>query len=91
MIYWTYRTFIDLLTYLCYKLSTKRMQNSVAYKLSQRLFLQEEITSKTLERKKVNSNTEKLKTKLLSTVSFIDWTYILHNLERKQHQIHPKS
>ena len=39
-------------TFLRYKMSSKRLQNSESYKRSQRLFLQEEISFKTVEREK---------------------------------------
>ena len=42
-------------------MSSKRLQTSDAYKISQRAFIQQEITSKTLEIEKVREQLNKMK------------------------------
>ena len=48
-------------TFLRYKMSSKRLQNSESYKRSQRMFLQEEETFKTVEKEKSLGKYRKLK------------------------------
>ena len=59
-------------TFLRYKMSSKRLQNSEAYKQSQQLFLQEEISFKALEKEKVTNDLKKLESDLKSIIDFID-------------------
>ena len=59
-------------TFLRYKMSSKRLQNSKAYKQSQQLFLQEEISFKALEKEKVTNDLKKLESDLKSIIDFID-------------------
>ena len=63
-------------TFLRYKMSSKRLQNSESYKRSQRMFLQEEVTFKTVEKEKIIRKIRKVKDDLRSVISFIDWTHI---------------
>ena len=63
-------------TFLRYKLSSKRLQNSESYRRSQHLFLQEEITFKTIEREKIIRELQKIKNDLRTVMNFIDWTHI---------------
>ena len=48
-------------TFLRYKMSSKRLQNSESYKRSQRMFLQDEETFKTVEKEKSLGKYRKLK------------------------------
>ena len=64
------------LTFLRYKLSSKRLQNSECYRRSQHLFLQEEITFKTIEKEKIIRELKKIKNDLRTVMNFIDWTHI---------------
>ena len=57
-------------------MSSRRLQTSDAYKISQRVFLQQEITFKTLEIKKVHEQLNKMKVDLRTVVSFFDCSYI---------------
>ena len=63
-------------TFLRYKLSSKRLQNSESYRRSQHLFLQEEITFKTIEGEKIIRELQKIKNDLRTVMNFIDWTHI---------------
>ena len=63
-------------TFLRYKLSSKRLQNSESYRRSQHLFLQEEITFKTIEREKIIRQLQKINNDLRTVMNFIDWTHI---------------
>ena len=63
-------------TFLKYKMSSKRLQTSDAYKISQRVFIQQEITFKTLEIEKVREQLEKMKDDLRTVVSFFDWSHV---------------
>ena len=57
-------------------MSSKRLQTSDKYKLSQRVFIQQEITSKTLKTDKVRVQLSKMKDDLRTVVSFFDWLHI---------------
>ena len=48
-------------TFLHYKMSSKELQNSESYKGSQLMFLQEELTFKTVEKEKIIRKYRKLK------------------------------
>ena len=63
-------------TFLRYKLSSKQLQNSESQRRLQHLFLQEEITFKTVERKKIIRELQKIKNDLRKLMNFIDWTHI---------------
>ena len=58
------------------QLSSKRLQNPESYRRSQHLFLQEEITFKTIERKKVIRELKKIKNDLRTIMNFIGLTHI---------------
>ena len=57
-------------------MSSKRLQTSDKYKLSQRVFIQQEITFKTLKTDKVRVQLNKMKDDLRTVVSFFDWLHI---------------
>ena len=63
-------------TFLRYKLSSKRLQNSESYRRSQHLFLQEEITFQTIERENIIRELQKIINDLRTVMNFIDWTHI---------------
>ena len=63
-------------TFLIYKMSSKRLQTSDAYKISQRVFIQQEITFKTLEIEKVCEQLNKMEDDLGTVVSFFGWSRI---------------
>ena len=63
-------------TFIQYKLSSKRLQNSNAYRQSQRLFIQEEITFKNVEKQKIMSEMDRIKSDLRTVINLIDWTHI---------------
>ena len=67
-------------TFLRYKMSSKRLQNSEAYKQSQQLFLQEEISFKALEKEKVTNDLKKLESDLKSVINFIHRNHIYNKL-----------
>ena len=67
-------------TFLRYKMSSKRLQNSEAYKQSQQLFLQEEISFKALEKEKVTNDLKKLESDLKSIINFIHRNHIYNKL-----------
>ena len=48
-------------TFIQYKISSTRLQNSNAYRQSQRLFTQEELTFKNVEQGKIILETERIK------------------------------
>ena len=50
--------------------------NSESYRRYQHLFLQEEITFKTIEREKIIRELQKIENDLRTVMNFIDWTYI---------------
>ena len=58
--------------FLRYMMSNKRLQTSDAYRRSQRLFLQEEITFKSVEKEKTRKMLSKLEVDLRSVMSFVD-------------------
>ena len=51
-------------------------QSSDAYKISQRVFIQQEVTFKILEIEKVREQLNKMKDELRTVVSFFDWSHI---------------
>ena len=53
-------------------MSSRRLQNSESYKRSQRMFLLEEVTFKTVEK---DRRIQKIKDDLRSVISFIDWIH----------------
>ena len=57
-------------------MSSKQLQNSESYRRSQRLFLQDEISLKTLEREKVVRELQLIRGDLRTVVSFLDWIHI---------------
>ena len=59
-----------------YKMISKRLQPSDAYKLSQRVFIHYEIAFKTLENNKVCAQSTKMKDDFWIVVSFFDWSNI---------------
>ena len=61
-------------------MSNKRLQTSDAYRRSQRLFLQEEITFKSVEKEKTRKMLSKLEVDLRSVMSFVDWIHVSNNL-----------
>ena len=63
-------------TFIQYKLSSKRLQNSNAYRQSQRLFIQEEITFKNVGQQKIMSEMDRIKYDLRTVINLIDWTHI---------------
>ena len=58
------------------QLSSKRLQNPESYRRSQHLFLQEEITFKTIEREEIIRGLQGIKNDLRTVMNFIDWTRI---------------
>ena len=63
-------------TFIQYKLSSTRLQNSNAYRQSQRLFIQEELTFKNIEQQKIVLEMERIKSDLRMVINIIDWTHI---------------
>ena len=61
-------------------MSTKRLRNSTSYRTSQRLFLKEEITFKTADKAKINSELVKLTNDIRTVISFVDWTHIFNTV-----------
>ena len=55
------------------------MQTSDAYRPSQSLFLQEEITFKSVEKEKIRKMLSKLEVDLRSVMSFVDWIHGSNN------------
>ena len=68
-------------TFLRYKMSNKQLQTSDAYRRSQSLFLQEEITlrKKSVEKEKTRKMLSKLEVDLRSVMSFVDWIHVSNN------------
>ena len=58
------------------QLSSNRLQNPESYRRSQHLFLQEEITFKTIEREEIIRGLQGIKNDLRTVMNFIDWTRI---------------
>ena len=58
-------------TFIQYKISSTRLQNSNAYRQSQRLFTQEELTFKNVEQEKIILETERIKSDLRMVINFI--------------------
>ena len=52
------------------------MKNSNAYRQSQRLFIQEELTFKNVEQQKIILEMERIKSDLRMVISLIDWIHI---------------
>ena len=65
-------------TFLQYKMSSKRLKDSESYKVSQRLFLQEEIAFKTADRLKLVNDLTNLTGDIRTVISFVDWVHV-HN------------
>ena len=63
-------------TFLRYRLLLSQLQNSESYRLSQHLFLQEEIILKTIEREKIIRELQKIKNDLRTVMKFIYLTHI---------------
>ena len=63
-------------TFVRYKMSNKRLQNSEAYVQSQRLFLHEEIMFKNVEKEKISSKLRKIISDLRTVINLIDWKHI---------------
>ena len=62
--------------FIQYKISSTRLQNSNAYRQSQRSFMQEELRFKNIEQEKISLEMERIKSDLRMTVNLIDWTHI---------------
>ena len=60
-------------------MTNKRLQTSDAYRRSQRLFLQEEITFNYVENEKTRKMLSKLEVCLRSVMSFVDWIHVFNN------------
>ena len=69
--------------FLKYKMSSKRLQSCDAYEISQRIFIQQEITFKTLEVGKVCEQLNKMKNDLRTVVSFFDWSHIANTFSER--------
>lgn len=57
-------------------MSWKRLQASDAYRHSKCLFIEQEITFKTLEIDKVREKVNKMKDELRTVLRFFDWSHI---------------
>ena len=66
--------------FLKYKMSSKRLQTSDKYKISQRVFTQQETTFQTLMIEKVCEQLNKVKDDLRTVVSFFDCSHIANTL-----------
>ena len=62
--------------FIQYKISSTRLQNSNAYRQSQRSFIQEELTFKNTEQEKISLEMERIKSDLRMIINLIDWTHI---------------
>ena len=62
--------------FIQYKISSTRLQNSNAYRQSQRSFIQEELTFKNTEQEKNSLEMERIKSDLRMIINLIDWTHI---------------
>ena len=62
--------------FLRYKMSSKRLQNSESYIRSHRLFLQEEISFKTIDREKFIREMQLIRDDLRTVMIFLDWVHI---------------
>ena len=65
-------------TFLRYRLSSKRLQRSNSYEQSQKLFLQEEISFKNVEKMNILGELKKIEQELKSVINTIDWNHISH-------------
>ena len=63
-------------TFLRYRLLLSQLQNSESYRLSQHLFLQEEIILKTIKREKIIRELQKIKNVLRTIIKFVYLTHI---------------
>ena len=63
-------------TFLRFKMSSNRLQNSESYQRSTRLFLHEELTFKSIEREKIIREMQKITSDLRMAISFIDWIHV---------------
>ena len=57
-------------------MSSKRLQNSESYIRSHRLFLQEEISFKTIDREKFIREMQLIRDDLRTVMIFLDWVHI---------------
>ena len=57
-------------------MSSKRLQNSASYIRSHRLFLQEEISFKTIDREKFIREMQLIRDDLRTVMIFLDWVHI---------------
>ena len=64
-------------------MSSKRLQSYDAYEISQRIFIQQEITFKTLEIEKVCEQLNKMKNDLRTVVRFFDWSHIANTFSER--------
>ena len=58
------------------KMPPKWLQNFESYGRSERLFLQEEISFKTVEREKIIREMQLIRSDLRTVMSFLDWVHI---------------
>ena len=63
-------------TFLGFKMSSNRLQNSESYQRSTSLFLHEELTFKSIEREKIIREMQKITSDLRMVISFIDWIHV---------------
>ena len=59
-------------TYIQYKISLMRLQNSNAYRQSQRLFIPEELTFKNVEQENIILEMERIKSDLRMVINLLD-------------------
>ena len=64
------------LTFIQYKISSICLENSNAYRQSQRLFMQEELSFKNVEKEKIVLEMERIKSDLRMVINLIDWKHI---------------
>ena len=64
-------------------MSSKRLQSYDACEISQRIFIQQEITFKTLEIEKVCEQLNKMKNDLRTVVRFFDWSHIANTFSER--------
>ena len=63
-------------TFIQYKISSTRLQNSNAYRQSKRLFIQQELTFKNVELQKIILEMTRIKSDLRMVINSVDWTHI---------------
>ena len=64
------------LTFIQYKISSICLENSNAYRLSQRVFMQEELSFKNVEQEKIVLEMERIQSDLRMVINLIDWKHI---------------